>query len=175
MNWERMPWRQWTGRGKALWMKYKWLLLVLAAGLVLMLLPDLGGEGTASVPAQSEAAQFDLDGLERELEQALSRVEGVGSVTAVLTLRAGSRQVLAEDVLTEQRESSIQTTTTPVVVSRGSGQEDTVTLQEIYPVFQGALIVCEGGDQPAVQLKVIQAVSALTGLNSDKISICKGK
>lgn len=175
MKWEQLPWKQWMGKGKVLWLKYRLILLVLAAGMVLMLIPDMGEKKPQQEEAQSTETEFDLDEMERELEQALSRVEGVGSVTAVLTLRTGSRQVLAEDVLTEQRESSIQTTKTPVVVSRGSGEEETVTLQEIYPVFQGALIVCEGGDQPAVQLKVIQAVSALTGLSSDKISICKGK
>ena len=93
----------------------------------------------------------------------------------VLTLRSGSRQILAQDTETDQRESSIQTSQTTVVISQGSGVEQPVMLQEIYPTFQGALIICEGGDQPSVQLKLTEAVSALTGLTSDKISICKGK
>ena len=43
-----------------------------------------------------------------------------------------------------------------------------------YPRFVGALIVCEGGDRADVQLKVTQAVSALTGLSSERISVVKG-
>ena len=61
------------------------------------------------------------------------------------------------------------------MVSAGSGREEAVALQQVYPQFQGALVVCTGGDDPAVQLKLVEAVSALTGLGSDKISICKGR
>ena len=43
-----------------------------------------------------------------------------------------------------------------------------------YPVFQGALVVCEGADQAQVRLAMTQAVSALTGLGTDRITICKG-
>ncbi|MBE6910130.1 MAG: hypothetical protein E7474_11250 [Ruminococcaceae bacterium] len=39
----------------------------------------------------------------------------------------------------------------------------------------GALVVCEGAGSAAVRLQLTQAVSALTGLSSDKIAIVKGK
>ena len=47
------------------------------------------------------------------------------------------------------------------------------SLHETYPQFRGALVVCQGGGDPAVRLAVIEAVSALTGLGSDKISVVK--
>ncbi|MFQ8983403.1 MAG: hypothetical protein ACLR6W_04145 [Evtepia sp.] len=56
----------------------------------------------------------------------------------------------------------------------GSSQE-TVTVQEIYPRYQGALVVCPGGDDPEVRLQITEALSALTGLGADKISISEGK
>ena len=61
-----------------------------------------------------------------------------------------------------------------VVISRGSGSEETVALQEIAPQYQGALVVCPGGGDPAVRLQLSEAVSALTGLGADRITICKG-
>ena len=64
---------------------------------------------------------------------------------------------------------------TNVVISAGSGVEGTVTLQQLSPQFQGALVVCSGGGEPTVQLRLVEAVSALTGLGADKISVCKGK
>ena len=48
-------------------------------------------------------------------------------------------------------------------------------IQQLGPVYQGALVVCSGGDDPQVKLALYEAVSALTGLRTDKISICKGK
>lgn len=156
--------------------KYKFVLLVLLAGVLLLLLPMPGGD---SGKGQEEAAQagelaFDLDGLEHKLEEALSRVEGAGKVSVVLTVKASTRQVLAQDVTFAQRGEERDEGATTVVVSKGSGREEAVPLQQIYPQFQGALVVCSGGDDPLVQLKLVEAVSALTGLGSDKISICKG-
>ena len=175
MKWGELPWGKWLARGRQAAGRYKFVLLVFALGLVLLLLPDGGGEKPAPAAGMETGTAFDLEETEAELAEALSRIEGAGEVSVVLTLRSGSRQILAQDTQTDQRESSIQTSQTTVVISQGSGVEQPVMLQEIYPTFQGALIICEGGDQPSVQLKLTEAVSALTGLTSDKISICKGK
>ena len=63
--------------------------------------------------------------------------------------------------------------TETVTVSRGGGSEDIVVTQQLYPVYQGALVVCQGADQAAVRLAVTEAVSALTGLSSDRITVVK--
>ena len=55
----------------------------------------------------------------------------------------------------------------------GAGAEGGVTLSR-YPRFVGARIGWEGGDRADVQLNVTQAVSALTGLSSERISVVKG-
>ena len=91
----------------------------------------------------------------------------------VLTLQDGPRQVLAQNVDRDGEEGREQTET--VVLSRGSGSQETVSVQELYPSYQGALLVCPGGDDPTVRLKLTEATSALTGLGADKISISKGK
>ena len=74
-----------------------------------------------------------------------------------------------QDTRTEQGESET------VVINQGSSTQGTVTIQELYPSYQGALLVCPGGDDPTVRLKLTEATSALTGLGADKISISKGK
>ena len=48
-----------------------------------------------------------------------------------------------------------------------------VVTQEMYPQYRGALVVCEGGGNDAVRLQVISAVSALTGLGSDRIAVVR--
>ena len=169
-QWERLP-----QKAAELFQKYKYVLLVIAAGIVLLLLP-LGGEenptlgGTESQNGNGEET-FRVEEMERRLEEALSRVDGAGEVTVVLTVKSGARQILAQDSSRSGEESSTST----VVVSTGSGTEDAVVLQQVYPQYQGALVVCPGGGDPAVCLKLVDAVSALTGLGADKISICKSK
>lgn len=41
--------------------------------------------------------------------------------------------------------------------------------------WEGAVVVCEGADSAAVRLTLTQALRALTGLPSDRITIVKGK
>ena len=89
----------------------------------------------------------------------------------MLTVQDSPRKVLAEDRDQEERGERSET----VVLSRGSSLQETVTVQEVLPRYQGALLVCPGGDDPEVRLKLTEATAALTGLGSDKISISKGK
>ena len=152
--------------------KYKYVLLVLAVGVLLLLWPT-GKEEPAQSGASGQEEQFDLAALEEKLSQTLSQVEGAGRVTVTLTVKSGMEQVPATDRSTSagERENRVEEKT--VVVSTGSGQEAVVRMQR-YPVFQGALVVCEGADQAQVRLAMTQAVSALTGLGSDRITVCKG-
>lgn len=150
--------------------KYIYVVLVIVAGGVLLLMP--GGERDspqAESPAREEA--FDLEAFEEKLERALSQVEGAGETKVVLTLDGGSRQVLARN---QDQERDGGSSNTVVTVGKGSGQQEVVPLQTVAPQFRGALVVCPGGEDPQVRLKLIGAVAALTGLGSDRISVCAG-
>ena len=46
---------------------------------------------------------------------------------------------------------------------------------EVLLSGNGAVVVCQGADQPSVRLDVTNAVAAYTGLGSDKISVIKMK
>ena len=154
-------------RVKASMGRYRLVWLVILAGLILLLLPTGEKEGEAREETEQTQSAFDLAATEARLSQALSKIHGAGEVTVVLTVANGPRQILAENV---DRDGS-----QGVVLSRGSGSQETVTVQEIYPRYQGALLVCAGGDDPTVRLQLTEAMSALTGLGADKISISQGK
>ena len=152
--------------------KFRLPVLILCLGVVLMLLPGKSRTEpqpeTESAPSASES--FDLAALERQLSSALSEISGVGEAEVVLTLRTSGERVLAQDT-SEGASSDTET----VIVSTGTGTEEAVSVKTIYPKFQGALVVCEGADQAKVKLEVLQAVSAVTGLRSDQISVCQRK
>ena len=153
--------------------KYGYVLLVLGIGILLLVIPRRTDQ--AVEPVQAAEMEFDLQEMEQTLERAISKIEGAGDATVVLTLRSSERRVLAQDTQVDQRESSMETGQTTVLTSQGSGVQEAVLLQKIYPSYQGALVVCPGGDDPDLRLKLAGVVSSLTGLSSDKISICKGK
>jgi stage III sporulation protein AG len=170
----REEWKKrWEGillKGKQL----RWALLVIGVGILLLLLPSgqSAEETTEETPVSSQTT-YDVSQLEEKLCQVLGEIKGVGQVRVVLTLRSGTRQVYA----TERSEStdsdgSGESQETVARVSKGSNQQEALEVMEVYPTFQGALVVCDGGQDPGVRLAVVESVAALTGLSTDKISVC---
>jgi stage III sporulation protein AG len=162
--------------------KNKFVMVVLLIGLVLILLPTgVNAVKKDAPPAAQDDPVFSLSEQEARIAAALSKIEGAGKVTVVLTLKCGTEQVLAEDesVSTSQSgkgdttESDLERTTETVIISGGSSQENPVTLKYIYPEYLGALVVCEGADNAAVKYQLVKAVSGLTGLGADKIVVTK--
>lgn len=181
-GWKVPDWAAWKEKGKALFGRYKYVGLVLLAGLILLLWPS--GQKETEADAQPPPVQvgsteedFSVAALEEKLAETLSKVQGAGEVSVMLTVQGGSRRVLAQNSK-ESREAdgAFERQSETVVVSGGTGNgEGPVLLQQLYPRFQGAVVVCEGGGNASVRLKLMEAVSALTGLGTDKIAICKGK
>ena len=153
--------------------KYKYVFLLLAAGLLLLLWPAGEREAPQENGSGGGLEEFDLAALEEKLSQTLSRVEGAGTVTVALTVKSGMEQVPLTDRSTSVTERGNSVEEKTVVINTGSGQEAIVRVQR-GPVFQGAVVVSEGGDRAEVKLLLTQAVAALTGLGADRITICKG-
>ncbi|MBR5571088.1 MAG: stage III sporulation protein AG [Oscillospiraceae bacterium] len=153
--------------------KYKFVALILLVGLVLMLLPTSGGNAEGEPEERGDA--YSLSQTEQRLESLLRNVQGVGQVKVMLTLKSGSTLELAKDSSTSVRDNETKRDSDVVTVSRGGGSEEVVITQERYPVYQGAVVVCEGGGNSAVRLAVIETVSVLTGLGSDKITVVQWK
>lgn len=144
--------------------QYKYVLLVIFIGMIFLMMPAEEMEETGL------SVQYDVTVFETHLAEHLSQIQGAGTTKVVLTLRSDGEKIYAQDM---QKESSGKHVSTTVTVGSGSSQQ-VVEVQQLYPQYQGALIVSQGGDNPTVQLQLIQAVSALTGLGSDCISVCKG-
>ena len=121
--------------------KYKYVLVILAVGLVLLLWPTGEKEKPEESAARSAPEEFDLAALEEKLSQILSQVEGAGNVTVALTVKSGMEQVPVTDRSTSVTERGNSLEEKAVVINTGSGQEAVVRVQR-YPQFQGAVVVC---------------------------------
>jgi len=158
-----------------LWKKYRYALLIVLAGVLLMLLPT-GGKTSArqqtAIPGSGDT--FSLEETEKKMESILGQIDGVGKLRVMLTLTAGSQLQLASDVDTTGNAEGRSRQET-VTLNRGSGVQEVIVTRQFYPVYRGAVIVCQGAGNAAVRLAVTEAVSALTGLSADKITIVKWK
>ena len=144
-------------------------------GIVLMLLP--GGNAEAEPTAGSpDAEAFDRGAVQEEMENILRAIDGVGELRLMLTVDSGTKRELAQDTTAERSGSEdMKRKSETVVVGTGSGTQEVVVTNRVYPRYVGALVVCEGGGSAGVRLAVTQAVSALTALPSDKITVLQGK
>ncbi len=156
---------------KRLLARFKLPLLALAVGLALLLMPAGSQEQEDLADGQMQLSGAEAAFSEQALQALLSRMEGVGRVELLLRTD-GSAQTQYQTDLRATGESTEQTT---VFQTGQSARKTPVVVKTMPPEILGALIVCDGADSALVRLRVTQAVSALTGLGSDKISVMKMK
>ncbi len=142
------------------------ILLALAAGLVLLLLPD--GGGSVQTDALSPTREY-RETLEAEVEDLISRMEGVDTCTVVLTLSYGFEYLYATDQHVNEHSGGKETGKT-IVLATEDGGEVPILLREKQPVVCGAAVVCPGADT-ATCLRISSLLSALFGLEGNAISI----
>ena len=161
--------------------RYKYVLLVCCMGLVLALWPS-GGDETAKQAAEEESGilweDAAPDALEAQLARLLEKMEGVGRVEVLLTLRQGSQQNYVYNSSTREDGGEAQFGREEqkelVVISQG-GEESPVVQSVSSPEYQGQWSLCDGADDPRVCLEITQAIRSLTGITSDHIKISKMK
>lgn len=155
--------------------KYRYVVLVLLAGIVLMCLP--GGEEPKqeqASPEQTLQMPVSVDPEER-LCQILSHIEGAGRVEVLLTPLFGEETVYQtnEDTSSNGESSSLRLET--VIVANDQRAQQGLVKQVNPPVYLGAVVVCQGADRASVRLAIVEAVANATGLGTDKISVLKMK
>ena len=154
--------------------KYKLVLIIILIGCVILVIPakDEHPNNFGSEVVKGEE-DFSIETLEAELSEILSKVEGAGRVSVMLTARSGTERILAmnREIADDGEESELREETVIVSVDNG---EEAVLIGQNYPIFRGALVVCPGGDDPEVVLMLTKALAALTGLSSSHITVCKG-
>ena len=151
------------------------IAVIVILGVILLLLPSGDSRSAETKPPEitPEIQSDTVEELERRIAKALGELEGAGKVTVVLSLQSDGEIFLATDkdekTVNENRERSEEA----VIVNSGSSVQEPVVVKHGYPEYRGALIVAEGADNPAVKLAVTQAVMALTGLGSDRVTVVK--
>ena len=125
--------------------------------------------GTSKSTTPSAAAVPVTDYCERteqKLVAALEAMQGVGKVKTVISWESGVETVIA--YATNSAGGNI--TTTPTVVQT-QGSSGPIVLKELYPKALGVIIICQGGNNVAVKLDVMRAVSALLDISQNKINV----
>ena len=155
------------------WFKqYRYGILIVAIGIFLMLLP--GKSDTSESAKLADTAISAESSVSEELTDILSQIQGVGKVRVMITEATGAETVYQTDLdSTDSADTSSRREETVLISTQNAdaGLIRTVT----PPTYLGAVIVCQGGADPTVRLAVSQAVSAVTGISTDRITVLKMK
>ncbi|MBR2616727.1 MAG: hypothetical protein IKC56_00625 [Clostridia bacterium] len=135
----------------------EYILAVLLGVIVLVIF--LGQMGAQNTKKTKESASFSpteyVSSLELKLEKVLSKMEGAGKSTVVLTVASGMQNVpyLKEDGTALQSGGKV------------------VMLKESYPEIVGVVIVCEGANSYLTKLQVTGAACALLNISEDRVRV----
>ena len=158
---------KWVGKAG----KYKYAAFVLIIGILLMCIPLSDHEKKSAKP---EVVQMEQRSLEEKLSEILSRIEGAGEVCVLLSPETEACRTYQNDIVTKTTADSMETQQKTVIVSEGQNDVP-LEVRVTHPTYRGAVVVCQGADRASVKLSIIWAVSNVTGLGSDRITVIKMK
>ena len=152
--------------------KYKYAAIILIIGILMMLLPKPVSE---DIQDEQPCQQSETVSRSEELEDILGQISGVGKIKVLITEADGAETVYQTDENRSVSQGTENTRIETIVVKNADKGESGLIRSVSPPVYLGAIVVCEGGNSPTVKLSIVQAVSNVTGIPSDRITVLKMK
>lgn len=127
------------------------------------------------------------DDLEQRLENILTKIDGVGSVSVLITYSQTNEIIpmyneSSKNSSTEETDSeggirtiNEQDSTKEIIYKEEGGVNIPVTQKVVSPKIEGAVITAVGANNPSVRSNIIQAVEAVTGIATHKIQVFEMK
>lgn len=162
----------------------KIIILIFLAVVVSVILLGFGNNSKSNVNEDSYKTSYYQTTLEycaeleSKLQSVISKIDGAGDVCVMLSV-VGSPELIYANKSDETNSSnpsgtiSSSNSSSPIIVNVG-GQSSALILTEKLPEVKGVIVVSSGAGNVAVKLNILQAVSTLLNLDSDKISVLKG-
>lgn len=153
--------------------KTKLLVVVGIIGILLILLSEINfSSGSKKTEVTSTDYAAYVNGLNSELCTLISSMDGVGECKVMITLKNTTESVYAKNTENSQNDSSYNENNEYVIYD-GENGDSPILLKENFPEIEGVAVVCSGGDNVVVREKIMQCVSALFNISSNRISVSK--
>lgn len=149
--------------------KKHWEIVVAVVAVCVMLILYFStkiGSSDAEEPAASATLGDYCTKTERELVTALEAMQGVGKVRAVICWESSVEKIIA--YATSNSGSNI--TTTPTII-QSQGSSSPIVLKEVYPKALGVIIICQGGNNVAIKMDIMNAVATLLDISQNKVNV----
>lgn len=156
-------------------------------GMVLICLSSFVGKGkSGKTAAASDKTAFNTEEYKNELEQSIAgivkSITGGGSVNVVVTLESGLKYSYAdinEGASANKTESNSESSSselkqTYITVKTSDGGEQALLVTTQMPEVRGVAIVCEGGDDEALNEIITNAVTAALDIAHTRVYVAGG-
>lgn len=154
----------------ALCKKYKLPILIILIGFLLLMMPEIKIQKNDASESRITTENIPF---EESLSNILSMIQGAGEVKVVLTVLEGEEVLYQEDGNYSDSEENSEKRTSTVIITDSERIEAGLIRQVKPPVYRGAIVVCQGADDPSVKLAIVEAVSRVTGIGTNCISVLK--
>lgn len=149
------------------------LVLLLVVGLIMVLFSSK--EETNQSPSSREIS-FEIEGYEEDLEKRLKgiieKIDGVGSVSVMVTLKGSAFYSYATDTSQDLgKDGDSKKESTVVLSSENTSKKEAVVSGYTLPEVKGAAVVCSNKLSDTLRKRVIDVVSASLGISSAKICV----
>lgn len=160
--------------------KLFFIFVIAIVGIILLLFSELTDGGVEEKDSEVLHSNEDYAAMiEGKLSEIVSSVDGAGKAEVMVTIETGEENVFARQVKTDEEKNDNKTSSNYeyeyIVIKSGSSTENGMLLKVIEPNIRGVAIVCDGGDNAAVRENIINIVSAVLDIKTNKISVCKRK
>ena len=167
-----MDWIDLKNKGVGFLKRFRYPILILVLGVVFLLVPGRNEDQSVQQAAVS-STQTQADPAV-QLKKILEEIQGVGKVEVMLSISAGQKTIYQVDENISSGENG--TIHKETVIVTGTDRAQTGLIQQVIePTYLGAIVVCQGADKATVKLAVTEAVSKITGLGADRITVLKMK
>ena len=150
-----------------------------------MVLSESIAKGVSNTTEMENSVKEYEERMEERVEEILSKVEGIGKVQVMLTVKASKEKIAlkdspySEDVTKEKdsaggtRESKrVATEETTILIEKEEGEIPYI-LKEIEPEIEGVLVLAEHGENVTLKKEIIEAVQVLFDVPPHKIKVMK--
>ena len=154
--------------------KYRYAFIIVVIGLLMMMFPSKQEEPSDESWVGYSSIE-NIPTMEERLTEILSKIRGAGDVQVMLTTLRGEEVIFQTDEDSQSDSDRYSIKKNVVTVTDGTRNESGLIRQTNPPSYLGAIIVCSGADDPTVQLAIVEAVSKVTGIGANRISVLKMK
>lgn len=103
--------------------------------------------------------------LENRIEDLLNQINGVSNAKVMVTIESSKETIYAKEGANLDY----------VIIRDSSGNENALPVKEISANIRGVAIVCDYQNNDSIKIKIIELISSLFGIGSNRISIMNSK